>query len=213
LRHVKSGMYDRGVSLRYALLGLLAHQPASGYDLLGTFRSSLAHVWPATQSQVYTELGRLTDTGLLTVGAEGPRGRREYTITAAGRADLDAWLTDDTISPPQRSELLLHVFFLGLTDRARARRYLARQAELAEQRLARLRETESRVDWDDGPLSTHGRLAFEYGLRLAAMQRDWAQWAATELAAAAGRAARPDPLDATPPPHRRTPTRTTGHRG
>jgi PadR family transcriptional regulator AphA len=211
LRHVKSGTYDRGVSLRYALLGLLAGQPASGYDLLGTFRSSLAHVWPATQSQVYTELVRLTDAGLLTVGAEGPRGRREYAITDAGRADLDAWLTDD-IAAPQRSELLLHVFFLGLTNRARAGRYLTRQAELAEQRLARLRETESAVDWDDGPLSTHGRLALEYGLRLAAMQRDWAQWAATELAAAAGRAARPDPPAAVPPRHRRAPTRTTGNR-
>jgi DNA-binding PadR family transcriptional regulator len=170
-----------GVSLRHALLGLLAHQPASGYDLLGTFRSSLAHVWPATQSQVYAELARLTDAGLLTVGAEGPRGRREYVITDAGRAELDAWLTDDTTSPPQRSELLLHVFFLGLTDHTRARRYLTRQAELAEQRLDRLRETERSVDWDDGPLSTHGRLALEYGKRLAAMQRDWAAWAAGQI--------------------------------
>ncbi len=169
------------MSLRYALLGLLAHQPASGYDLMGTFRSSLAHVWPATQSQVYAELGRLTDAGLLTVGAEGPRGRREYTITTAGRAELDAWLTDHTISTPQRSALLLHVFFLDLTSPSRARDYLTRQAELADQRLAQLRELESSIDWDHGPLSTHGRLALEYGLRLAVMQRDWATWAAAHV--------------------------------
>ena len=201
-----------GMALRYALLGLLAHQPASGYDLIGTFRSSLAHVWPATQSQVYAELARLADAGLLTVGAEGPRGRREYAITDTGRAELDVWLTDETTATPQRSELLLHVFFLGLADRARARRYLTRQAELAEQRLARLRETESSVDWDGGPLSTHGRLAMEYGMRLAAMQRDWAQWAATQLDATEGRAARPDLPDAIPPRHRHAPTRTTGNR-
>jgi DNA-binding PadR family transcriptional regulator len=169
------------VSLRYALLGLLAHQPASGYDLMGTFRSSLAHVWPATQSQVYAELGRLTDTGLLTVGAEGPRGRRGYTVTAAGRAELDAWLTNDTNSSPQRSALLLHVFFLGLTSPGRARDYLTRQAELAGQRLAALRDLESSMDWDDGPLTNNGRLALEYGLRFAAMQRDWATWAATHV--------------------------------
>jgi PadR family transcriptional regulator, regulatory protein AphA len=169
------------MSLRYALLGLLAHQPASGYDLLATFRSSLAHVWPATQSQVYTELTRLTDAGLLTVGEQGPRGRREYTITTAGRADLDAWLTDDSATPPQRSALLLHVFFLGLTDPTHAQRYLHRQAELAQQRLDGLGETEDSIDWDDGPLSTHGRLALEYGRRLATMQRDWATWAATQI--------------------------------
>jgi DNA-binding PadR family transcriptional regulator len=169
------------MSLRYALLGLLAHQPASGYDLMGTFRSSLAHVWPATQSQVYGELTRLTDAGLLTVGAEGPRGRREYAITEVGHAELDGWLTDETVVPPQRSALLLHVFFLGLTSSARGRRYLSRQAELAAERLARLREVEASIDWDGGPLSTHGRLALEYGLRLSAMERDWAAWAATQI--------------------------------
>jgi DNA-binding PadR family transcriptional regulator len=169
------------MSLRYALLGLLAHQPASGYDLMGTFRSSLAHVWPATQSQVYAELSRLTAAGLLTVGAEGPRGRREYTITAAGRAELDTWLTNDTNSSPQCSALLLHVFFLGLTSPGRARDYLTRQAELADQRLTHLQELEASMDWDDGALTRHGRLALEYGLRLAAMQRDWATWAAAHV--------------------------------
>lgn len=169
------------MSLRYALLGLIAHQPASGYDLMGTFRSSLAHVWPATQSQVYGELARLTDAGLLTVGLEGPRGRREYAITEAGRAELDVWLTDSTPDGPQRSVLLLHVFFLGLVDPARARRYLSREAELAGQRLEALRRLEASRDWDDGPLTTHGRLALEYGLRLAAMQRDWAAWAAAQI--------------------------------
>src|SRR2546430_2415195 len=58
------------MSLRYALLGLLAHRSASGYDLMGTFRSSFAHVRPATQSQDYGELTLLTNAGLLTVAAE-----------------------------------------------------------------------------------------------------------------------------------------------
>jgi hypothetical protein len=46
-------------------------------------------VWPATQSQLYAELGRLTDAALITVGAEGPRGRKEYAITDAGRLALE----------------------------------------------------------------------------------------------------------------------------
>lgn len=33
------------MSLRYALLGLLSDGPASGYDLLRTFKHSLANVW------------------------------------------------------------------------------------------------------------------------------------------------------------------------
>jgi hypothetical protein len=45
------------VSLRHATLGLLAQHPASGYDLLKKFQESMAHVWPATQSQLYGGAG------------------------------------------------------------------------------------------------------------------------------------------------------------
>ncbi|GAA3053757.1 hypothetical protein GCM10020000_39620 [Streptomyces olivoverticillatus] len=62
------------MSLRHAMLGLLADRPASGYDLMKRFETSLSNVWPATQSQVYGELGKLAKSGLLKVAAEGPRG-------------------------------------------------------------------------------------------------------------------------------------------
>jgi DNA-binding PadR family transcriptional regulator len=38
----------RRMSLRHALLGLLANRTASGYDLMKLFGTSLANVWPAT---------------------------------------------------------------------------------------------------------------------------------------------------------------------
>ena len=67
--------YAGGMSLRHALLGLLSVEPASGWDLLKRFEQSLAFVWPATQSQLYTELNRMTDAGLVEVGATGARNR------------------------------------------------------------------------------------------------------------------------------------------
>ena len=72
------------MALRHALLGLLSTSPASGYDLLKSFEGSLFQVWPATQSQVYAELGRLSDQGLVSLTSEGARRRKEYTATAAG---------------------------------------------------------------------------------------------------------------------------------
>ena len=59
-------------------LGLLAQHPGSGYDLLKQFEKSMANVWPATQSQLYGELNKLADGGLIEVTAVGPRGRKEY---------------------------------------------------------------------------------------------------------------------------------------
>ena len=72
------------VSLRIAALGLLAQQPGSGYDLLRTFEKSMANVWPATQSQLYGELNKLADGGLIEVTDIGPRGRKEYRISRPG---------------------------------------------------------------------------------------------------------------------------------
>ena len=55
------------MSLRHAALGLLSRGPASGYDLLKVFEASMANVWPATQSQLYGELNKLADAGLIEV--------------------------------------------------------------------------------------------------------------------------------------------------
>ncbi|MGR7000008.1 PadR family transcriptional regulator [Yinghuangia aomiensis] len=92
----------------------------------------MANVWPATQSQVYGELGRLTDAGLLAVSAEGARGRKEYTITDPGRAELRTWLLAPEPLRPVRSEMLLRVFFLDRIAADQARAYLTAQGAAAE---------------------------------------------------------------------------------
>ena len=176
------------MSLRHALLGLLVDRTGSGYDLMKLFDTSLASVWPATQSQVYGELAQLNAAGLITVVAEGPRGRKEYGLTEAGRAELRRWLTEEPPQHPTRNEALLRVFFLGVLPPEEALACLLRDAELAAERREELRRLNASVDWGDDLLSVHGRLVMEYGLRLRTMQEEWARWAAGELAAARRRA-------------------------
>src|SRR5882757_611589 len=108
------------MSLRHALLGLLVDRQGSGYDLMKLFETSLANVWPATQSQVYGELGKLADSGLLAVAAEGPRGRKEYSLTESGREELRHWLVDVEPTRVHRSDMLLRVFFLSALTREEA---------------------------------------------------------------------------------------------
>ena len=169
------------MSLRYALLGLLADRPASGYDLLQRFRVSLANVWPATQSQIYTELTKLADAGSIAVSDEGPRGRKEYTITDAGLADLREWLTTTKPKRVARNEMLLRVFFLGAVSRAYARGYLFDIETGSARAGAELAALEASIDWDDDDLSVYGRIAMEWGKRFYAMNREWAEWAIAQI--------------------------------
>ncbi|MFG2138799.1 PadR family transcriptional regulator [Streptomyces sp. NPDC048650] len=169
------------MSLRHAVLGLLAEAPASGYDLMKTFNVSLANVWPATQSQVYGELGKLTAAGMAEVIAEGPRGRKEYAITDDGLAELRHWLIDVEPSGPPRVDGLLRVFFLGVLTPLEARTYLLSRAEAASRSHGALERLDENIPWDDDMISVYGRLALEYGLRQTAMQEEWARWAAEEV--------------------------------
>jgi DNA-binding PadR family transcriptional regulator len=165
------------MALKHALLGLLAQSPASGWDLQQTFDSSLAQVWPASHSQVYTELNRLASDGSVAVSDEGPRRRKEYTLTAAGHAEWLCWMRDDPNSRPRRSEMLLRVFFLNLVSDQESDGILGRVesgAHAYENELVSLRQE---LENQEGPLSDNGALALEYGVRLARMQQEWARWA------------------------------------
>ena len=170
------------MSLKHAALGLLSRGPASGYDLLQTFHGSLANVWPATQSQLYGELGKLADAGLVEVVSEGARGRKEYALTPAGLAELRHWLTEVEPVTVRRSDMLLRVFFLNVVDVEDAQKFLARRSVEYAEYHEELRQIWDRIAGQAGPLSEYGRLTLEWGLRYTTMQREWAEWAQAELA-------------------------------
>ncbi|MBP1817844.1 PadR family transcriptional regulator [Mycobacterium sp. OAE908] len=169
------------MSLRMAALGLLAQEPGSGYDLLKHFEKSMANVWPATQSQLYGELNKLADSGLIEVSAVGARGRKEYRITDAGRAELRRWVNSPHDDPPFRSAALLRVFLLGEVPPEDARGHVMAMAGHAEAEVKRLEELRASIDWADDEGAFYGLAALEYGLRMNAMQADWANWLAQQI--------------------------------
>ncbi|AHH15059.1 putative transcriptional regulator, PadR family [Nocardia nova SH22a] len=162
------------MSLRFAALGLLADGgPASGYDLLKIFEISLANAWPATQSQLYGELGKLTADGLIEIVEEGARGRKVYAITDEGRKQLRHWIIEEDPAPSRRDETMLRVFLLGTVEPEERRAFLRKCAEALKQRLAAIDELEERIDWDDDDLSLYGHLVMDYGREFMRMRGDW----------------------------------------
>jgi PadR family transcriptional regulator, regulatory protein AphA len=173
--------YDDRVSLRHAALGLLAKGPASGYDLLKTFKSTMHPVWPATQSQLYGELNKLAAAGFTTASAVGARGRKEYAITDAGRAELHRWMTSPDEDPPQRSAVLLRVFLLGELTPSEARQYIESLRDWVEQELRSYEEIRDSSDWSDNDSDFFARVALEHLLRAARRDADWTKWVLDEL--------------------------------
>jgi DNA-binding PadR family transcriptional regulator len=101
------------VSVRYALLALLAQRPMYGYQLKSEFEGRLGQTWPLNVGQVYTTLARLERDGLVqgkTADPEGGEARRTYRISDAGRAALAEWFASPVSRNGQhRDELLVKV--------------------------------------------------------------------------------------------------------
>ena len=172
------------MSLRHALLGLLREHPASGYDLMQIFKLSLGNTWPATQGQIYPELGKLADAGLLSVSEQGSRGRKEYALTEAGLAELRRWLLETEPELHPRSESLLRIFLLGGLSREESENYLRWLTEASGKEVATLEAiAATSADWPDTDLAEYSGLALEYGRRLWVMTEEWADWAAEQVAA------------------------------
>jgi DNA-binding PadR family transcriptional regulator len=116
--------------LGYAVLGLLAEGPRTGYDIARLMDRPIGYVWSARHSQIYPELARLEAAGLIrhrVVDGPGPRDTKRYRITAAGRRALDGWLDSPLRPETARSELLLRVRALGELPADRAIAFLDRE--------------------------------------------------------------------------------------
>jgi PadR family transcriptional regulator, regulatory protein AphA len=97
----------------YAILGILTFHPRqTGYDIRKTIESTVRYFWSESYGQIYPTLKRLVAEGLIErCGEAGKKGAQEYSITAAGRGALAAWLAIPYREDPQRNEFLLKVFF------------------------------------------------------------------------------------------------------
>ncbi len=95
------------------VLGLLSQGPRSGYDIKTVVDRSTRFFWAASYGQIYPELKRLEQEGLVE-GEDQPRGgrgRRVYKLTEAGRQALVEWLLGTTTTVELRDESLLRLFF------------------------------------------------------------------------------------------------------
>ena len=68
------------MSLKHAILAVLSHGDRTGYDLTRKMDGSVANFWPATHQQIYIELKRLDELGLVRFKEKVQKGRPDKKI-------------------------------------------------------------------------------------------------------------------------------------
>lgn len=128
----------------YVILGFVRNEPRSGYEIKAVVDNSTRFFWAASYGQIYPELKRLSEAGLI-IGSDVPTGGRKrtvYEITADGEEELRSWLRQPPQTFEMRDEGLLKLFFANALPREEAIEVLR---TMRAQRLAinaRLREIE-----------------------------------------------------------------------
>src|SRR6187200_2551581 len=128
----------------YVILGLVRNEPRSGYEIKAAVDNSVRFFWAASYGQIYPELKRLSEAGLVE-GSDVPRGERKrtvYAITADGEAELVAWLRQPPETVEMREEGLLKLFFSGALPPEEAAATLRSMREYRLELGARLRGME-----------------------------------------------------------------------
>lgn len=109
-------------STAYVILGFVRKEPRSGYEIKAMVDGSTRFFWAASYGQIYPELKRLSEAGLVQ-GVDSPTGGRRRTvheITADGEEELKAWLRRPPETFEMREEGLLKLFFADALPRDEA---------------------------------------------------------------------------------------------
>ncbi len=100
------------MSVRNAILGLLAQHPRHGYELRAAFEALVGGegVWAVKPAQIYSTLTRLEESGLVCregVEQDGGPEKRIYSLTPSGRDELAEWYATGVAGEHQRDEFFV----------------------------------------------------------------------------------------------------------
>src|SRR5215469_9706703 len=159
----------------YVILGALHQRPRSGYDIKAFADASTRHFWAVSYGQLYPELKKLLDAGLIEAEDQptGSRQRTVYRLTRLGEEALADWVSDAGTRPCEiRDEMLVRLFFSDAVE-------LEKRAELARNMAARHRAQASGLRKQGEKLHAkhrehpmHGEV-LRFGIDLHEFMTDW----------------------------------------
>ena len=156
------------MSVPLTLLGLLDREPSHGYDLKRDYDAFFGRDKPLPYGQVYATLGRLARDGKVTAGQTEPGAgpdRKRYSITDAGRAEVESWLGDPVEPEPHLQAVLFAKVVLALMLGRDAAGYLDAQRAAHLKRMRELTQIKRSAGTVDTLLADYGLFHLEADLR------------------------------------------------
>jgi len=157
------------MALAEAILVCLTERPMSGYDLAKNFDASIGFFWRASHQQIYRELGRLREKGLVIseeVSQNGKPNRIIHTLTPAGKKAIRSWSTKPAKHPSLKDDMLVKFYALENVDLDALKDQLTIRIEQHQTKLVKYHRIKGRYyDGKELDLTQKGKLiALEMGI-------------------------------------------------
>ena len=127
--------------MNYVLLGLLSHEPLTGYEIKKRLNTSLRFFWGGSYGSIYPTLNELEKSGQVIKENTISNGREKiiYSITEKGTSCLREWLKNPAEKDELRYETLLKLFFGNENGFEETRKHIERFEEKTKSELQILR--------------------------------------------------------------------------
>lgn len=177
-------------TLGYALLGMLAREPRSGYDLGRELKKPIGFFWHARYSQIYPELAKLEERGYIkheVIEQQDLPDKKEYSITPEGREVLSQWITAPLEMPSLRDELVLKTYSLWMAEPQEAIKLFRTHERYHQEQLRHYQQLEQELqecgdDLDDVTSPYFAMSAtLQCGLNYEQAYIDWCRWVLAKL--------------------------------
>jgi DNA-binding PadR family transcriptional regulator len=129
---------ENTMALSHAIMTALLEQDMTGYELAKSFDTSLGLFWRASHQQIYQDLAKLQQQGLLAGEAITQQGKPDkiaYTLTSAGRSALERWVFDSSRLQESKDDLFVKLYNLSTTNSEHLSAEIAQRKAAMAQRL------------------------------------------------------------------------------
>jgi DNA-binding PadR family transcriptional regulator len=173
------------MSLSHAILATLSNGCYSGYDISKQFAGSVGFFWYATQQQIYRELAKLEDQGYLSaevITQENRPDKRLLSITIAGTAYLQEWISKPGKASPIKDDLLVKLFAGRLVEKETILTELKHHRVQHQVTLNTYLEIETRVFGSPARCAADDELRYLTLLNGIGLENAWLVWCEQAIA-------------------------------
>lgn len=168
----------------FVILGLLSHEPMTGYEIKKRIDSTLHFFWSGSFGSIYPTLNQLEIEGKVTKENVSQNGREKisYSITELGREDLRAWLKKPSEKDELRYETLLKLFFGNETGLESIKEHIARFEEKCKSELLVLNVFANNLEQAlDNETHKHYYLTVKFGIKTYEAYLSWCDEAKEQI--------------------------------